>query len=269
MAIIALHAAASGMKALDKKLDVTANNLSNVNTTGFKRSRVNFEDLLYQVKREPGVPNANDEPTPHGIQIGLGVQVSGTQLNFEQGSVDPTDRKLDLMIDGDGFFQVQVIQDGDPITAYTRAGHFTVNSEGSLVLGNSQGTPMEPPVTVPTDYIELVIGANGEVRVRQQGSPTLSTVGQIELARFVNPEGLKQIGKTLFAETDASGPPITGNAQSDGLGSIQQGALEMSNVDPVRELISLITTQRAFELNSQSIQAADQSLQVVSNLRRF
>jgi flagellar basal-body rod protein FlgG len=270
MAIMALHAAASGMKALDRKLEVTANNLSNVNTHGFKRSRVNFEDLLYQVKREPGVPNADDEPIPHGIQVGLGVQVSGTQLNFEQGSVDPTDRPFDLLIDGDGFFQVQVIHDGDPIVAYTRAGNFTINSEGTLVLGNSQGTPIEPPINIPTDTIDMVVGANGEVRVRQPGASTLNTVGQIELARFVNPEGLKQIGKTLFAETDASGPPVTGQPQTDGLGSIQQGALEMSNVDPVRELISLITTQRAFELNSQSIQSADQALQVVTNLvRRF
>ncbi|UCG15723.1 MAG: flagellar basal-body rod protein FlgG [Phycisphaerales bacterium] len=269
MAIIALHSAASGMKALDTKLDVTANNLANINTTGFKSSRVNFEDLLYLVKREPGVPNADDEPIPHGIQVGLGVQVSGTQLNFQPGSVDPTDNQLDLRIDGPGLFQVRVIHDGDPIVGYTRAGNFTMNSEGTLVLGNTLGTPMEPPITIPTDAIDIAIGSNGEVRVRQPGSPTLNTVGQIQLARFVNPEGLRQIGTTLFAETDASGPPVTGDPQSDGLGSLQQAQLEMSNVEPVRELISLITTQRAFELNSQSIQSADQSLQVVSNLRRF
>jgi len=268
MAIIALHSAASGMKALDTKLDVTANNLANVNTTGFKGSRVNFEDLLYLIKREPGVPNADNEPIPHGIQVGLGVQVSGTQLNFQPGSVDPTDGKLDLRLDGPGFFQVRSIYNGDPIVAYTRAGNFTTNSEGTLVLGNSLGTPMEPPVTIPQDAEEIAIGANGEVRVRQPGAAALTTVGQIQLARFVNPEGLKQIGTTLYAETDASGPPVTGDPQSDGLGSIHQGQLEMSNVEPVRELISLITTQRAFELNSQSIQAADQSLQIVSNLRR-
>jgi flagellar basal-body rod protein FlgG len=257
------------MKALDTQLDVTANNLANVNTTGFKRSRVNFEDLVYLIKREPGIANAEDEPIPHGIQVGLGVQVSGTQLNFEQGPVDPTDMPLDLRIDGHGFFQVQVIHEGDPIIGYTRAGNFTINSEGTLVLGNSLGTPLEPPITIPADATEIAIGADGEVQVRQPGAASLNTVGQIQLARFVNEEGLRQIGQTLYAESDASGPPVTGEPQTDGLGSIQQGQLEMSNVEPVRELISLITAQRAFELNSQSIRSADQLLQTVTNLRRF
>jgi len=269
MGIIALHSAATGMKALDTKLDVTANNLANVNTVGFKASRVNFEDLLYLVKREPGIPNADDEPIPHGIQVGLGTQVSGTQLNFQPGSVDPTDQPLDIRIDGTGFFQVRAIHEGDEIIAYTRAGNFTINSEGTLVLANTVGTPMEPPITIPQDALQITIGANGEVRVRQPGSANLNTVGQIQLARFVNPEGLLQLGNNLYAESDASGPPVVGDPQSDGLGSLAQAQLELSNVEPVRELIALITTQRAFELNSQSIQAADQSLQVVSNLRRF
>jgi len=269
MAITALHAAATGMKAQDTKLDVLANNLANVNTVGFKRSPVNFEDLLYQIKREPGIPNADDEPIPHGVQIGLGVAVSGTQLNFTQGSVDRTDQPLDLLIDGEGFFQVRAIQDGNEIVAYTRNGNFTRNSVGNIVLANSEGSILDPPVTVPEDTIRISIGNNGEVRALQQGSEALSVVGQIQLARFVNPEGLKQIGQNLFQETDASGSPVQGNPQEDGLGSLQQGSLEMSNVDPVRELIQLILTQRAFELNSQSIQAADQSLQVVANLRRF
>jgi flagellar basal-body rod protein FlgG len=269
MAITALRTAAAGMRALDTKLDVTANNLANVNTVGFKRSRVNFEDLLYLVKREPGLPNADEEPIPHGILVGLGTQVSGTQANFERGNVDATDRQLDMRIDGPGFFQVQVIEGGEPIIGYTRAGNFTTNSEGTLVLGNSLGSPLEPPITIPLDALSVAIGANGEVRVRQPGAPALTTVGQIELARFVNPEGLKQIGKNLFIETDASGVPLLGDPQTDGLGSIYQGQLEMSNTDPVRELIALITTQRWFELNSQAIQAADQSLRVVTNLRRF
>lgn len=269
MAVTALHAAATGMKAQDMKLDVLANNLANVNTAGFKRARVNFEDLLYQVKREPGILNAEDEPIPHGIQVGLGVQVSGTQQSFNQGSVDRTDQELDMLINGEGFFQVRAIHDGDTIIAYTRNGNFTRNSVGNLVLANSAGSILEPPIAIPDDTIRINIGNNGEVSVLQQGSPTLSVVGQIELARFVNPEGLGQIGTNLWKETDASGPAVTGNPQQDGLGTIQQGALEMSNVDPVRELIQLILTQRAFELNSQSIQAADQSLQVVANLRRF
>jgi len=269
MAIMALHASASGMRALDEKLNVVANNLANINTHGFKRSRVNFEDLLYQVKREPGVPNANDEPIPHGILIGTGVKVSGTQLNFEQGTVDPTGQPLDWLIEGEGFFQVTTIQDGDEVTAYTRAGNFARNAVGNLVLGNSDGSILEPSISVPADAIEISVGRNGEVRVRQQGANTLNTIGQIELARFVNPEGLKQIGRNLYVETDASGAPVTGTPQSDGMGAISQGNLEMSNVDPVRELIDLITTQRAFELNSQSIQSADESLQIVSNLRRL
>ncbi|UCE58581.1 MAG: flagellar basal-body rod protein FlgG [Phycisphaerales bacterium] len=268
MAITALHAASSGMRALDEKLNVVANNLANINTHGFKRSRVNFEDLLYQVKRAPGIPNADDEPIPHGILVGTGVKVSGTQLNFASGAVDTTGRPLDWQIEGEGFFQVRTIDDGTEVTAYTRAGNFAQNAVGNIVLGNSAGPLIEPPVTIPDDAIEISVGRNGEVRVRQQGSNTLNVIGQIELARFVNPEGLKQIGKNLFVETDASGAPVAGAAQEDGLGAINAGSLEMSNVDPVRELIDLITTQRAFELNSQSIQSADESLRIVSNLRR-
>jgi len=269
MAIMALHAAASGMRSLDEKLNVVANNLANVNTHGFKRSRVNFEDLLYQVKREPGVPNAEDEPIPHGIVVGTGVKVSGTQLDFAPGSVDTTNNALDWQIEGQGFFQVRTVNDGTPVTAYTRAGNFAQNAVGNIVLGNSDGSILEPPITIPDDAIEISIGRNGEVRVRQEGSNTLNTIGQIELARFVNPEGLKQVGGNLYVETDASGTPVTSTPQTDGLGAINQNALELSNVDPVRELIDLITTQRAFELNSQSIKSADESLQIVANLRRF
>lgn len=269
MAITALHAAASGMRALDEKLNVVANNLANVNTHGFKGMRVNFEDLLYQVKREPGIPNIDTEPIPHGILIGTGVKVSGTQLNFEPGSVDPTNRPLDWQIDGEGFFQVTTIYDGARIFAYTRAGNFARNAVGNIVLGNSSGPVLEPPIAIPDDAIEISVGRNGEVRVRQQGSSTLNVIGQIELARFVNPEGLKTIGQNLYVETDASGPPVNAPPQSDGLGAINQNQLEMSNVDPVRELIDLITTQRAFELNSQSIKSADETLQIISNLRRF
>jgi len=268
MSTTALYAAASGMRALDEKLNVVANNLANINTHGFKRSRVNFEDLLYQVKREPGVRNANDEPIPHGILVGTGVKVSGTQLNFEHGTVDPTGRPLDWQIEGEGFYQVTTVQDGAQVTAYTRAGDFAQNAVGNVVLANSDGAVLEPPISIPADAIEISVGRNGEVRVRQQGSNTLNTVGQVQLARFVNPEGLKQIGRNLYLETDASGAPVTGTPQSDGMGSLAQGNLEISNVDPVRELIDLITTQRAFELNSQSIKTADESLQIVSNLKQ-
>ncbi|MCH7592066.1 MAG: flagellar basal-body rod protein FlgG [Planctomycetes bacterium] len=268
MAITALYAAASGMRALDEKLNVVANNLANINTQGFKRSRVNFEDLMYQIKREPGIPNAEDEPIPHGIMVGTGVKISGTQMNFSAGAVDTTDRPLDMRIDGEGFFQLRTVDDGDTIIAYSRAGNFVRNSEGNIVLGESGGALMEPPIVIPQDQIQISIGRNGEVQVRQQGSPTLNTVGQIELVRFVNPEGLEQIGRNLYKETDASGVPILAQPETDGIGAIAQGQLEMSNVDPVRELIALIITQRAFELNSQSIRSADESLQILSTLRR-
>ncbi len=257
------------MRSLDEKLNVVANNLANINTVGFKRSRVNFEDLVYQVKREPGIPNLDDEPIPHGILVGTGVKVSGTQIDFSQGSVD-TGRPYDLQIEGQGFFQVRTVHDGQEVVAYTRAGNFVRNPEGNMVLANSDGAILDPPINIPSEVGDgdIVVGRNGEVRVRQPGSSALTTIGNIQLARFVNSEGLKQIGRNLFIETDASGAPITGEANQDGMGAINQGQLEMSNVDPVRELIDLIQTQRAFELNSQSIQTADESLQVVSTLRR-
>jgi flagellar basal-body rod protein FlgG len=270
MALSAMYAASTGMKALDTKLNVVANNLANINTVGFKRSRVNFEDLMYQVRREPGVRNTNDEPNPHGILVGLGTQVSGTQLDFSTGNLDTTDRPLDVAIEGEGFFQVRTVYNGQEMTAYTRAGNFVRNANGDLVLANSEGSRLEPPINIPVDTPEssIVIGRDGQVSVRQQGNNQLTQVGQIELARFVNPEGLLSIGKNLFIDTDASGQPITGNPLQDGLGALQRAMLEGSNVDPVRELVDLIFTQRGFELNSQSIQSADESLRIVTNLRR-
>jgi len=258
------------MRALDEQLNVVANNLANVNTTGFKRSRTNFEDLMYQVRREPGSRDFEDRPTPHGIQVGLGVAVSGTQLNFENGSIDPSGRKLDLAIQGEGFFQVLTTYNGQQLTAYTRAGNLVRNANGELVLGNSIGSILDPPITIPENVPDdgIVINNNGLVQVREDGSSELTEVGQLELARFVNPEGLKSIGKNLYVETDASGTPITGEPLQDGMGEIMQGMLENSNVEPVRELVDLIMTQRGFELNSQSIQSADEALRVVTNLRR-
>lgn len=268
MGISAMQAAATGMKALDVKLNVVANNLANINTVGFKRSRTNFEDLMYQNMREPGVRDINDEPNPHGIQVGLGVQVAGTQLDFSQGATDTTGRDLDLSIEGTGFFQVRTQYNGDEIVAYTRAGNFVVNANGNLVLANSDGSLMEPPINIPTDFVRIEVERSGRVMVQQLGSPELTEAGQIELARFVNQEGLAQIGKNLFIETDASGTPIEGDPMEEGLGAIQSGSLESSNVEPVRELVDLIFTQRGFELNSQSIQSADEMLRIVANLRR-
>jgi len=270
MAITALYAAATGMRALETKLNVLANNLANINTVGFKRSRTNFEDLLYQARQEPGVPNAlAQEPIPTGIQVGLGVKVSGTQLNFQQGAIDVTDQQFDLAIRGDGFFQVRTIRGGEEIIAYTRAGNFTLNANRQLVLANSDGSILEPPITIPEDAVAVQINSAGQVLVRQQGQSNFTQVGQIELARFVNPAGLLQIGKNLYMATDASGDPITGNPTENGLGEILQGAIELSNVDPVRELVELIQTQRHFELNGQAIRSADETLQLISNLRRI
>jgi len=269
MAIAAMHAAATGMKALDTKLNVVANNLANINTVGFKKSRTNFEDLMYQVRREPGIRDYNDEPIPHGIQVGLGVAVSGTQLMFTNGSVEQSNRKLDVAIEGEGFFQVQTIYNGQEVNAYTRAGNFVRNANGNLVLANSEGSMLEPPITIPNDVTEqgIEIANNGQVSVRQ-ASGQLDQIGQIQLARFVNPEGLLSVGKNLFIETDASGVPYEGNPLEDGLGSLRQSSLEGSNVEPVTELVDLIFTQRGFELNSQSIQSADEVLRVITNLRR-
>jgi len=268
MGISAMQAAATGMRALDTKLNVVANNLANVNTVGFKGSRVNFEDLLYQVMREPGVRDINDEPNPHGIMVGLGVQPSGTQLNFANGTLDMTGKELDVAIEGPGFFQVRTQYNGQEVIAYTRAGNFVQNANGNLVLANSDGSLVDPQITIPNDTVQIEIERTGQVSVRQQGNPQLAQIGQIELARFVNPEGLLSIGKNLFVETDASGTPITGNPLQEGLGALKKGMLEGSNVEPVRELVDLIFTQRGFELNSQAIQSADEMLRVVTNLRR-
>jgi flagellar basal-body rod protein FlgG len=269
MAIQALNTAATGMKAMDFKLNVVANNLANIETVAFKRSRVNFEDLLYRTFEQPGLRNGLEVPLPLGQQMGLGVGVSNTQLDFSQGGFDQTGAPLDLAIEGDGFFQVQAFLDGQEKTVYTRAGNFTQNADGEIVLANSIGARLEPPISIPQDAVEIAISQQGLVQVRTQGAPAFQDVGQIELARFVNSAGLLQLGKNLFDETDASGPPIVANPTQDGIGSVVSNTLELSNVDPVRELVELIRTQRSFELNSQSIQSADESLQTINNLRRF
>ncbi len=267
MALLALHSAATGLNALSTELDVTANNLANVNTTGFKAQRVNFEDLLYQHKRQPGVENALGDRTPAGLQVGLGVQVSNTQYNFAQGSAIDTGRPLDIYIEGDGFLEVDVLTEDGGGIGYTRAGNLFANRDGDLVLGNSQGPRLVPGITLPAERRAVGIGADGTVSVTLEDG-TISNVGQIPLATFVNKEGLKSIGGNIFVETEASGPPIEGNPGEGSLGTLLNGHLETSNVDPVNELVSLIKTQRAFEMNSQTIQAADEVMQVVGNLRR-
>ena len=270
MAIVALHSAATGLSALSTQLDVTANNLANANTAGFKVSRTNFEDLMYLERAQPGVENANGDQAPAGLFVGLGTRVANTQLDFAQGNFMPTDRKLDWVIEGAGFFQVNTFGPDGATVGYTRSGNFFRNSEGDVVLGTKNGPRLEPPINIP-DNIPLdriSVSATGQVSHVPPNAEQAEVLGEIQLANFVNPAGLEQRGGNIYFSTAASGPPIEGTPGEDTFGTIGQGYLEGSNVDPVKELVSLITTQRAFEMNSQSIQAADQLLQVVGNLRR-
>lgn len=270
MAFIALNTSATGLSALSTSLDVIANNLANVNTAGFKSSRVNFQDLLYIQRAQPGVENTTTgQRRPIGLSVGLGVQVSGTQLNFEQGAAEDTNYPLDLLIDGEGFFQVEIDPDVGEGIGYTRAGNFTLNADGEIVLANSQGNRLIPSITVPEDTIAIQVSSDGTISVQTTGSIGLQELGTIELTRFINPAGLEQIGDTMFIPTDASGDPLNGQPGEAGFGVIRQGYLEGSNVDPVVELVNLIRTQRAFELNSQAIQATNETLQNITNLARF
>ncbi len=267
MTVQALYSAATGMTALETKLDVIANNLANVETTAFKMDRANFEDLFYRHEKFPGSQDTAGQYTPTGISIGLGSRVQSTQTNFVQGSFEQTGAELDLAIQGPGFFQVM---DPNGETVYTRAGNFSKNSNGDIVMGSAGiGRLLEPPINIPQDATYIVVSPEGIVSVRQPGNNQLSQVGQIELAYFVNPDGLLKMGENLYGETDASGAPTLGNPGQDGIGTLRQGMLESSNVEPVRELIELIKTQRAFELNSKVVQAGDEAMQIVANLKRY
>jgi flagellar basal-body rod protein FlgG len=269
MAIQTLYTAATGMESMQFRLDTIANNLANVNTTAFKRDRANFEDTFYLHPKLPGAEDADGNRTPTGIHVGLGSRPTSTQSDFRQGALDTTNKDLDLAIEGRGFFQVR-----DPVTQqtlYTRAGSFSVNADGQVVMASAGiGRLIEPPIQVPPETIKVEVSPQGIVSILTQNDPNLQPVGNIELAQFVNQEGMLKLGENLYAQTDASGDPISGQPGGpEGLGQVRQGRLEQSNVEPVRELIDLITTQRAFEMNSQAVQAADQMLQLVANMRRF
>jgi len=268
MSVQTLYTAASGMSAMETKLDVIANNLANINTTGFKKDRANFEDLLYRTKVHPGVRDSNQIPTAVGTQVGLGVRVTSTQTDQRQGTLQQTGRDLDIAIEGSGYLRVL-----DPLsqgTMYTRAGNLDINANGNLVIGSAQtGRLIDPPIQIPQDAMAVVINSNGEVMVRQPGATQLAVQGQIQMAQFINPDGLLKVGQNMYEQTDASGAEQPNNPGTNGLGILRQGNLEASNVEPVQELIDLITTQRAFELNSQAVQAGDQVMQNISNLRRF
>lgn len=267
MAIIALQSAATGLSALNTQLDVTANNLANVNTPGFKQSRCNFQDLLYQERAQPGTENANGDQRPTGLYVGMGVKVSATQQNFEQGSPLATGRTLDLMVEGEGFFKVATEQELGGGAAYTRAGNLTLNSDGELVMANDQGRRIEPTITIPENAEKISISASGKVEVLLPGDIEPQEVGQLEIATFINPAGLSSVGENLWVETAASGTPQLGEPATENRGKILQGFLEGSNVDPTKELIELIRTQRAFDMNSQTIRASDEVLRTVSQLR--
>ena len=266
MSLRALYAAGTGMEAFQFNLDVVANNLANAGSTAFKRSRVNFEDLYYERLKTPGAQDSLGNLTPIGIDVGLGTRVQGTQIDFNLGNVLQTDNQLDLAIMGDGFFQVQ---DGNQIL-YTRSGNFTINSDGNVVLASAdRGRLLEPPITVPPDAVQVTINSEGYVVAQIAGQQDLAQLGQIETVRFINQNGLLHTGENLFASTQSSGAPLTGTPGTEGRGALRQGFLEQSNVEPVRELVDLIKTQRNFELNTQVVQAADQMLQLTANLRRY
>lgn len=268
MSVQSLYTSATGMDAMQTKLDVIANNLANINTTSFKRDRANFEDLLYRNEVYPGMLDSVQNPTPTGVQIGLGARVQSTQKDFRQGTLEQTGRQYDLAIEGVGFFEVTDPSTSQPL--FTRAGNLDINANGQLVIGSAQtGRLLNPPVQIPPEAIAVVINPNGEVMYRQSGETALTSAGTINMSNFVNPDGLLKVGENLYQQTDASGPAQQGPPGTNGLGVIRQGQLELSNVEPVKELIDLITTQRGFELNSQAIQAGDQVLQQIANLRRF
>jgi flagellar basal-body rod protein FlgG len=261
--IRSLYTAATGMEAQKLNIDVISNNLANVNTTGYKRSRADFQDLIYQTISEAGTTSAEGSVLPTGIQVGLGVKTIAVQKIFDQGDFSSTGNPLDLVIEGDGFFQ---ITKPDAEIGYTRGGAFKLDNEGRIVT--SDGYPLEPSITIPANATSITIGTDGRVSIMQSGSSTPTEVGQITLARFSNPAGLKAIGKTMFVETDSSGEAITGTPGSEGMGTINQGFLEMSNVNIVEEMVNMIVSQRAYEINSKAVTASDEMLQTISNLIR-
>ena len=259
----ALWIAATGMKGQELRINVISNNLANINTPGFRASRIDFEDLIYQSLKAAGATSAGGNQIPTGMDIGLGVRPAAVQKLFLQGDYHQTQHLLDLAIEGKGFFKVTM---PDGTVAYTRSGAFKLDSAGRLVT--SDGYPVDPEIVIPPEATSITISSDGTVSVTIPGQVSAQEVGRLELADFVNPAGLKAIGKNLFLPTAASGDPTTGNPGEDGLGTIAQGFLEMSNVDLVTELVEMIMAQRAYEINGKVIQSADDMLQTAANLKR-
>lgn len=256
-----LATAASGMEAQQLNVDTIANNLANVNTPGFKRTRVRFQDLLYQNLRPAGDPARMGAPSE--LAIGHGTRLAATERHFTQGTTEPTNNPLNLVVEGDGFFQVQR-PDGQ--IAYTRDGSFFLSAEGAIV--NSDGLYLEPQIFLPEDIRQLSIAADGTISANFTDSNIPEELGQVELARFLNPAGLESLGRNLYLPTEASGLPLIGTPGSDGIGTVLSGFLEGSNVEVVEEMVALITAQRAYEINSKSIQTADQMLSTATQLVR-
>lgn len=258
----AFSTSATGMTAQQRMVDVIANNLANINTNGFKRSQIDFQDLLYVKMREPGSEVVAGLTSPSGLEIGSGVRVASTVKVFTTGELQSTSRPLDVAISGEGFFQI-TMPDGS--TQYTRDGALQINADGNLVT--TTGFLLEPAVTIPADAAAIDIGKDGSVNVTDPTGNT-SVVGTIQLARFSNPSGLSSEGDNLLAETEASGTAVTGTAGENGFGSIQSGFLEKSNVQMVSELVNLITAQRAYEINSRAIRAGDDMLRTANEVVR-
>ncbi|BCG48902.1 Flagellar basal-body rod protein FlgG [Citrifermentans bremense] len=261
--IRALWTAASGMQAQQLAIDVVANNLANSSTTGFKKSRADFQDLMYQTEKTTGAPATNATTIPTGIQVGLGVRPGAVSKIFTTGNIIATGNELDLAIQGDGFLQVQ---QSDGSTAYTRAGALKRDGQGRVVT--SDGQPIIPEILIPSNATRVTVGSDGTVSVQQAGQTAATTVGTLQLASFSNPSGLNAIGKNLFLPTDSSGAATTGTAGQNGLGTIEQGFLENSNVSVMEEMVSMIVGQRAYEINSKAIQASDDMLQQAASLKR-
>lgn len=261
--IKAMRTAASGMSAQQMNVDVIANNLANVNTTGYKSTKIEFQDILYQKVKSAGVETAAGSTVPVNLEVGYGTKPAATQRNYAMGSLQMTSNSLDVAIEGSGFFQV-LLPDGT--MAYTRDGAFKMSADGELVT--TDGYYVQPGITIPADATEISVSTDGAFSVIVSGESDAQEIGQLELANFVNAAGLQAIGHNLFAETGASGDPILGTPSLDGFGSINQGYLEMSNVEIVDEMVNMITAQRAYEINSKAIQTSEEMTQIANNLKR-
>ena len=259
--IRSLWIAKTGLDAQQTQLDVITNNLANVSTNGFKRSRAVFEDLLYQTLRQPGAQSSQQTQLPTGLQLGTGVRAVATERLFTQGSLQQTSNSKDVAIQGMGFFQV-LMPDGN--LAYTRDGSFQVDSQGQLVTAS--GYPVQPSITVPTDAASFSVGVDGVVSITQANNPATTQIGTMQLASFMNPPGLEAKGQNMYTETSASGSPLVGEPGTSGLGTLSQGYVETSNVNVVEEMVNMIQTQRAYEINSKAVTASDLMLQKLSQM---